>query len=213
LSVVRSDFTVGKISKEDHIMKTRLWFALAVFGMMAAIHGCALNPQNLRIDPPVKVTESAVGNGRIIGLEVSDTRTDKKLGEIGDPNTRMVDVSVEEDPSAAVYERLQEALTKLGFSVVPYSDAMERTLQVEIRNLELKSVKTAFTFETELRAEVGARVGNGPEYYDRQFNVRTRKDGAAPPFEKDSTLLVNTAVSQALEDMLADEQLLELLAK
>ena len=118
-----------------------------------------------------------------------------------------------EDPSAAVYERLQEALTKLGFSVVPYSTSMERTLQVEIRNLELKSVKTPFTFETELRAAVGARVDNGPEYYDRQFNVRTRKDGAAPPFEKDSTLLVNTAVSQALEDMLSDEQLLELLAK
>lgn len=194
-------------------MKTRLWFALAVFGMTAAIHGCALKPQILRIDPLVKVNESAVGNGRIIGLGISDARTDKKLGEIGDPNTTMVDVSVEEDPSAAVYERLQGALARLGFSVVPYSDAMERTLQVEIRSLELKSVKTAFTFETELRAAVGARVANGPEYYDRQFNVRTRRDGAAPPFEKDSTALVNTAVSQALEDMLSDEQLLDLLAK
>ena len=194
-------------------MKTGLWFVMAVFGMAAAIQGCALKPQNLRIDPPVKVNESAVGDGRIIGLGVSDARTDKKLGEIGDPNTRMVDVSVEEDPSAAVYARLQEALAKLGFSVVPYSDALERTLQVEIRNLELKSVKTPFTFETELRAALGARVANGPEYYDRQFNVRTRKDGAAPPFEKDSTMLVNTAVSQALEDMLSDEQLLELLAK
>jgi len=90
---------------------------------------------------------------------------------------------------------------------------METTLQVEIRSLVLKSVKTAFTFETELRAEVGAHAANGPEFYDRQFSVRTRKDGAAPPFEEDSTMLVNTAISQALEDMLSDEQLLELLAK
>ncbi len=194
-------------------MKTKIWFVLAAFGTVAAIHGCALKPQNLRIDPPVKVTEAAIGNGRIIGVGVSDARADKKLGEIGDPNTTMVDVSVEEDPSAAVYERLKEALTKLGFSVVPYSDAMERKLQVEIRSLDLKSVKTAFTFETELRAAVGARVANGLQFYDRQFNVRTRKDGAAPPFEKDSTMLVNTAVSQALEDMLSDEQLLETLAK
>lgn len=194
-------------------MKTRLWFVLALFGMVVAIQGCSLKPQNLRIDPPVKVTESAVGNGRIIGLGISDTRTDKKLGEVGDPNTKMVDVSVEADPSEAVYARLQEAFAKLGFSVVPYSDAMELTLRVEIRSLELKSVKTAFTFETELRAEVGARAANGPDFYDRQFNVRTRKDGAAPPFEKDSAILVNTAVSQALEDMLSDEQLLELLAK
>ncbi len=194
-------------------MKTRLLFVLAVFGMVGAIQGCALKPQNLRIDPMVKVNESAVGNSRIIGLGVTDSRPDRKLGEVGDPNTKMVDVRVDEDPSAAVYERLREALAKLGFSVVPYSDAMERTLRVEIRNLDLTSVKTAFTFETELRAAVGARVANGPEYYDRQYNVRTRKDGAAPPFEKDSTLLVNTAISQALEDMLSDEQLVELLAK
>jgi len=194
-------------------MRKRILFVLTVAGMLAAIQGCALKPQNLRIDPPVKVSESAVGNGRIIGLGVTDARTNMKLGEIGDPNNKMVDVSVNENPSAAVFNQLQQALTKLGFSVFPYSDAMERTLQVELRDLELNSVKTALTFETELRAAVGARVANGPEYYDRQFHVRTRKDGAAPPFEKDSNLLVNTAVSQALEDMLADAQLLELLAK
>ena len=195
------------------MMKARLWYVLTVFGVVAMILGCTLKPQNVRIDPPVKVNDSAVGNGKIIGLGVSDARTDKKLGEVGDPNTKMVDVSVEEDPSAAVYGRLEEALGKLGFSVTPHSDAMERTLQVEMRSLELKSVKTPFTFETELRAALAAHAANGPEYYDRQFNVRTRKDGAAPPFEKDSTMLVNTAISQALEDMLADDQLLELLAK
>jgi uncharacterized lipoprotein YajG len=162
LLVVRSYFNVGKISKEEDIMKKELWFVLAVFGMVAAIEGCALKPQNLRIDPPVKVNESSVGNGRTIGLGVSDIRTDKKLGEVGDPNTKMVDVSVDEDPSTAVYGRLQEALAKLGFSVVPYSDATQRTLRVEIRNLELNSVKTPLTFETELRAAVGARADNGP---------------------------------------------------
>ena len=194
-------------------MKTRFGLIVVAIGMGAAIQGCALKPQNLRIDPPLKVTESSIGDGRMIGLAVADSRADKKLGEVGDPNTKMVDVTVEEDPSTAVYARLEEALAKLGFSVVPYGEAMERTLQVDIRNLQLTSVKTAFTFETELRAEVGARAKNGPDYYDRQFNVRTRKDGAAPPFEKDSSMLVNTAVSQALEDMLSDEQLLDLLAK
>lgn len=194
-------------------MKTRLWFILAALGLAAAVQGCSLKPQNLRLDPPVKVKESDIGSSRIIGLGVSDVRPDKKLGEVGDQDRKMVDVTVEEDPSPAVYARMKEALSRLGFSVVPYGDAMERTLQVEIQVLELRSVKTPFTFETELKAAVSARAANGPEHYDRQFSVRTRKDGAAPPFEKDSTVLVNTAVSQALEDMLADEQLLELLGR
>jgi uncharacterized lipoprotein YajG len=125
----------------------------------------------------------------------------------------MVDVVVEEDPSPFVYERVKNALTRLGFAVVPYDDAQQRTMKVEIRKLELQSEKTPVTFETELRAEVAAHATNVDSRYDRQVNVRTRKDGAVPPYEKDSAALVNTAVSQALEDLLADEALLAMLAK
>jgi uncharacterized lipoprotein YajG len=194
-------------------MKTRLIAILAALGMFAMVQGCALQTQSLRVDPEVKVKSSEIGAGRTIGLGVSDVRTDKKLGEVGDPDREMVDVLVEEDPSPAVYDRVKGGLEQLGFIVVPYSDAMERTLQIEIRTLELQSVKTPFTFETELQAVVGSRAASGNAYHERQFNVRTRKDGAVPPFKKDSTMLVNTAISQALEDMFADEEILTLLAE
>jgi len=97
--------------------------------------------------------------------------------------------------------------------VEPYGEAMERTLDIKIHKLELQSVKQPLTFNTELRAEVAAHAANFTAYYDRQFNVRTRKEGAAPPYEKDSTILVNTALSQALEDLLADDQLISTLAQ
>ena len=194
-------------------MNTSVLLAAAAIVLGISMQGCSLKPQYLRIDPEVKVKEAQVGNGTTIGLRISDDRSEKKLGEVGDPDRKMVDVSVEEDPSAAIYQRVRQALTKMGFSVEPYSNSMDRTLDIKIRKLELQSVKKPLTFDTELRAEVAAHAVNSNEYYDRQFNVRTRKDGAAPPFEKDSTLLVNTAVSQALEDLLADEELLSLLAR
>lgn len=194
-------------------MNTSVLLAAAAIVLGISMQGCSLKPQYLRIDPEVKVKEAQVGNGTTIGLRISDDRSEKKLGEVGDPDRKMVDVSVEEDPSAAIYQRVKQALTKMGFSVEPYSNSMNRTLDIKIRKLELQSVKKPLTFDTELRAEVAAHAVNSNEYYDRQFNVRTRKDGAAPPFEKDSTLLVNTAVSQALEDLLADEELLSLLAR
>jgi uncharacterized lipoprotein YajG len=125
----------------------------------------------------------------------------------------MVDVRVDQDPSPAIYNRVNDALTKLGFQVQPYSDAMVSTLDITVRNLALQSKKTPLTFETELRAEVTAHVANASQFYDRQFSVRTRKDSAAPPYEKESTELVNTAVSQALEDLLSDQDLLAMLAR
>ena len=194
-------------------MNKRILLAATVVALLTSTQGCSLQPQFLRIDPEVKVKEAQIGNGKTVGLRVADSRPDKKLGEVGDPDRKMVEVRVEDDPSPANYERVKQALIRLGFSVQPYSETMDRTLDIKIRNLELQSVKKPLTFDTELRAEVAAHVVNSTEYYDRQFNVRTRKDGAAPPFEKDSTLLVNIAVSQALEDLLADEELLAMLAR
>lgn len=194
-------------------MNAKIWLCASLLAVLP-LQGCSLKPQNLRIDPQqIRVQESKVGEGTTVGLQVTDARPAKKLGEVGDPDNRMVDVSVEEDPSPKIYERVSDALARMGFTVVPFAEGADPALKLEVRKLELKSVKTAFTFETELRAEVGAHAAKGNGYYDRQFNVRTRKDGAAPPFEKDSTALVNTAISQALEDLLADEQLLTTLGR
>jgi len=194
-------------------MNTRIWLIAAAIVLGMGTQGCSLKTQNLRIDPEIKVKETRIGEDKTVGLRISDARADKKLGEVGDPDRKMVDVRVDEDPSPAIYERVKQALTRLGFSVEPYSETMERTLDIKIRTLELQSLKRPLTFETELRATVAAHAANSTGYYDRQFNVRTRKEGAAPPYEKDSTLLVNTALSQALEDLLDDEQLLALLAR
>jgi len=194
-------------------MKHRILLAGGAIAAVLLAQGCTLKQQNLHLDPEIKVRAQNIGDGKTIGLRVMDERPDKKLGEVGAPDRKLVDVRVDEDPPAAIYARVKQSLTELGFAVAPYSDGMERTLDVSVRKLELQSLKKPLTFETELRAEVGAHAVNDSAYYDRQFNVRTRKDEAAPPYQKDSTALVNTALSQALEDLLSDEELLSLLAK
>lgn len=194
-------------------MKTQSLLAGAVIILGFMVQGCTLKPQYLQIDPPVKVKSAQVGSGKTVGLRVSDERASKKLGEVGDPDRKMVDVFVEEDPSPAIYKRVEQALTRMGFKVQPYTESMDSTLAITINNLELQSEKQPLTFDTELRAEVAAHAVNSSSTYDRQFNVRTRRNGAAPPYRKDSAKLVNTALSQALEDLLSDEQLLALLAR
>jgi len=194
-------------------MNTRVLFIGALAVLIFAAPGCTLKTQYLHIDPEVKASEKSMGACNQIGLRVSDERGDKKIGEVGDPNQKMVPVTVEEDFAPAIYERVKQALTTLGFSVEPYSDTMDRTLDIGVRKLELSSVKKPLTFDTELRAEVGAHAVNTTGNYERQFNVRTRMESAAPPYQTESAQLVNTALSQALEDLLSDEQLLSLLAK
>jgi uncharacterized lipoprotein YajG len=195
-------------------MNTRILLTTALVALLTSAPGCSLKPQNLRIAPEVvKAVQAPIGGGKSVGLRVSDSRADKKLGEVGDPDRKMVDVRMDADPSPVIYERLKQAMIGLGFSVEPYNDTMDRTLDIKIVNLQLKSIKKPLTFETVLRAQVGARAVNSNAHYDRQFNVKTRKDGVAPSYEKESTMLVNTAMTQVLEDLLADEELFALLAR
>jgi uncharacterized lipoprotein len=175
---------------------------------------CALTPQQLHLEPSVTVKPKPVADGTMVAVAVEDTRTATKLGEVGDPNTQMVEVSLTEDFKPQLFEEVRDALTEMGFNVVPAGgEESDRTLQIDVRRLELTSVKQPFVFDTELRAELGAVATNGGDTYDRLYYVRTRKETAGPPYLKDSNALINTAVSQALEDLLSDERLLELLAR
>ncbi len=178
-----------------------------------AFSGCALTPQNLRLDPTISMQPQPVASGTIVGLAISDNRSTQKLGEVGDPNTKMVEVSLTEDFRPRLYSEVARLLMALGFSVVPYGDNLERAITIDVRRLELSSIKQPFVFDTELRAELGAVARSGGDSYDRVYYVRTRKETAGPPFLKDSNALVNTAVSQALEDILSDQSLFELLKR
>ena len=144
-------------------MKTITRLGLPVLMLLALSQGCTLKPQYLHLDPAIDVTGEAVTADTLIGLSVIDARPTKKLGEVGDPNKEMLDVTLDEDFSALVGARLTEALEKRGFSVVPESGAMTRSLAVQINSLVLNSVKRPLDFETELKAEVPAVAHNSNE--------------------------------------------------
>ncbi|HZP93983.1 MAG TPA: YajG family lipoprotein [Burkholderiales bacterium] len=187
---------------------------MTIAGFIALTQGCSLKPQYLHLDPAVNAaTANAPAGSGTIALSVEDSRSTTKLGEVGDPDRKMVDVSLEEDFRPVLYAKIADALTQRGFKVVPAGEDADRTLIVNVRRLELSSRKQPLTFDTELRAEVSAESRHGEDSYDKLFYVRTHKETAGPPYLKDSNALVNSAVSQSLEDLLSDEKLLEFLAR
>jgi uncharacterized lipoprotein YajG len=197
----------------ENLMIQQIKWLWAAIGVFAIIQGCALHPENIRIDPTIDLPHSLMGSARTIGVAVSDAREVKKLGEVGDPNREMYDISVNEDPSPAIYSRVSNALAKLGYKVVPYTEGMEPSLKIDVETLKLDSDKRAFDFLTTLHAEVAAHARNGKEFLDKKYTVNQSMNTAGPAYITDTTRLVNAAVSAALQDMLADQQLLDTLNK
>jgi len=194
-------------------MKHEIRWLFAAAGLAVALQGCALHNQDIRIDPAIDVPKSMTGSDKTIGLAVSDERESKKLGEVGDPNRQMFDIAVNEDPSAAIRTRVADALSKLGYKVVPYEEGVEPSLKIVLQTLRLNSDKRAFDFLTKLHAEVTAHARSGTESFDKTFTVDQSMNTAGPAYKRDTTRLVNSAVSMALSDLLSDQQLLDTLNK
>lgn len=188
------------------------WLSVA-FGIFAVIQGCSLRPENIRVDPTIDLPQSLVGSAKTIGVAVSDARAAKKLGEVGDPNREMYAISVNSDPSPVIYLRVSTALAKLGYKVVPYTEGMEPSLKIDVATLTLDSDKRAFDFLTTLHAEVAAHTRNRGESLDEKYTASQTMNTAGPAYTADTTRLVNAAVSRALQDILADQKLLDTLNK
>lgn len=194
-------------------MTNAIKWLCAALGVAAILQGCALHNQDIRIDPNIDMPKSMTGSDKTIGLAVSDARETKKLGEVGDPNRQMFDIAVNEDPSPAIRTRVAAALGKLGYKVEPYQEGMEPSLKIEVQTLKLNSDKRALDFLTTLHAEVTAHAHSGTESFDKTFTVDQSMNTAGPAYKRDTTRLVNGAVSMALTDLLSDQQLLDTLNK
>ena len=194
-------------------MNQKLGLLLALLAIAAVTQGCNVEPHNVRLAPSVKVQPSELGQNKLVGLEVVDSRADKKLGVVGDPQGKFVYLTLANEPPPTIYKQVADGLEKLGFTVQPATGSEERSLKVDVTELSYESVKKPMTFDTVAKVSLAATARTEAQTYERAYNVKQEKAGGSPPSNEDDTRIVNSLVSMALEDMLTDKQLLALLAK
>jgi uncharacterized lipoprotein YajG len=191
-----------------------LRLVLPVLGLTIALfQGCSLRPQNIKLDPPVDVAPSSVGQGKIVWVQVRDTRVRKTLGNVGDPDGKFTQVSVDDDFSLTVYQRLSAAMRKIGFVASPTPGPDDRKLVIEVRELKFQSLKQTLTFSTEVSVSLIAMATHGSDHYDRVYNAGEQKTSPLMPDERERAEAVNRVVGVALDDMLNDPKLVGLLAQ
>ncbi|HTS51955.1 MAG TPA: YajG family lipoprotein [Burkholderiales bacterium] len=185
---------------------------LLLLGLGVAVQGCNLKSETVRFAPELHVKQADIGQGKAIGLEVADVRADKKVGIVGDPNIKSITVSAEDASPSAVYAQTAEALTKLGFKVEPASDAAERSLRVEVRELQYESLKRPFTYDAKAEVLVGAIAKNGDARYERTYQTEETGTYGSPPGQSAISKTINSLLSTAIDDVLADKHLMGILA-
>ena len=194
-------------------MNDRFRSLLALLTVAAFAQGCNVAPHNIRLEPSVQVHPSELGQGKVVGLEVVDSRADKKLGMVGDPQGKFIYLSLANESPEVIYKQIAQNLEKLGFSVQPLTESAERSLKVDVSDLTYESIKKPVTFDTLAKVSLEATARNGGDTYERAYNVKQEKSAGSPPSKSDESSAVNGLVSMALDDMLTDKHLLAILAK
>lgn len=186
----------------------------SVLGLALALSlGCTTKPQNIRLDPPVQVARSTVGQGKTVWLQVKDARPRKTLGVVGDLEAKYAHVSIEDDPSSALYQRLSAGLLAMGFAVQPTGTADQRALNVEVREIDYESLRKGLAYDTQAKVVVSAVGENEGERYERLYSAGETKSAAFLPSASDNSRTVNALVSTTLQDMLSDDKLIGVLAR
>jgi uncharacterized lipoprotein YajG len=191
------------------------WKWSILIGVSAAfIAGCGLKPQLVHLSPPVNVKAGATDRGsRPVGVAAFDVRADQKLGIITDAHGKKVDVATTGDTAAALYDVVTQGLDRNAFKTKPMGSDDPVTLRVELKELSFNALKQALDFDITLKVDVSAKARNGVDSYERTYTVKQQKPAAGPPPIEETTRMVNDALGQALSDLLADEELANLLTR
>jgi uncharacterized lipoprotein len=199
--------------EESRSMPAQRLFLPLFAAAAITLSGCAVQPQNIALDPPLQVAQSQAGQGKVVQLAVRDARPRKTLGMVGDLEGKYAPVSIDNDFSSTVYQRISAALQRQGFKVQPTPSNDDRRLDVEVREVEYQSLKEGLTYKTEGKAAIAAIARSGDSRYERIYRAGETRTSPTVPSAEQNTKAVNNVVAMTLEDMLNDDKMTAVLVR
>jgi len=195
-------------------LDSSLRFSGFALGLAVALSlGCTSKPQNIRLDPQVQAARSNAGQGKALWLQIKDARLRKTLGIVGDLEGKYAHVSIEDDFSSTLYQSVSAGLREMGFAVQPTPAADQRSLMVEVREIDYESLRKGLAYDTQAKVAVAAVAQNEGDRYERLYSAGETRSAAFLPSAQDNARAVNGLVSGTLRDMLSDEKLIAVLAQ
>ena len=171
------------------------------------LSACALSPQVVQVNPvlePAQISSAPAS----LALEVGDTRANDVVGYRGGVYAT-ASISTATDMPDAVRTALVTALSARGFRVVEPGQPGDISLKVEIAELSYTVRQDNVKRVIETSATVRAKSESGTITRTGEYRDRRSKDVLKPPGEAENAALINKVLSGALQQLVADPDLLK----
>lgn len=175
---------------------------------------CAYNKQTVAIKPVLQPGEPVIlAADKSVALKVVDGRTTPDFGRrVGAYGAGEL-ISTQGDAAGAIREKIAGGLQRCGFAVEGSSGQASRSMHVEIRAIEYNAGIGMWTVSTKTAAALKVTCRNNEKTYENLYRAETEKRGMSTAFAETNEILINRVVSEALDKILQDKELLTFLSR
>ncbi|MDR9413604.1 MAG: YajG family lipoprotein [Spiribacter sp.] len=189
---------------------TRFARLLLIAGLALALAACSQTNQTLRLSPNPPETGPRIGDGASVGFQVLDTRNDRDLGVLENPDGSIVQLVAEQDVAYAVQLAAAQALRGYDFDPGVWDAGRAPRLEIRITALEHEVIAgVPYELETEIALQATAWVQG--DRYTTRARATASDQRALPPRASANTEAIEKAITRALTQLL-DAPLAEFLA-
>ena len=174
---------------------------------------CALTPLSVTLRPKVEVAATSFGQGRTVGVTVVDERPRSIVGYRG-VGTMGATITTAGDPPSAVRAALADGLRRHGFTPVVGQVPEGRELRAEIRGLDYTISQAIFGGTRRAESTIkGICVMGSTRPYEGTYRGEHEESLHIAQTDAAIEADLNRVLSQAIQRLLQDAQLIQCLAR
>lgn len=177
------------------------------------LSGCTFIDQKVKISPHLNIGTADIGKGKKVALDVLDEREDSLIGKRGTGMVRGAKIATDQDVVELFNTAVAEGLQRYGFSVVGRSEDVPTKLKVEIRSLNYDVTMGFWTGGNMGKASLKVVATVNDKIYEKMYRGEKEIRTAFVASQETNSKIINAAVSEVLESMFNDKQLLEFLSQ
>ena len=173
--------------------------------------GCAWTEQHVNLKPTVTIGGGNVGQGGQVGIEVEDERPSNSLG------TKMPagggQITPVQEPADVVRAALVDGLGRLGFKPLGERSKVPVTLKAELRAIDYKIAQGFWAGGLTVDVAIkGICVIEAQQRYEKLYRGHHEESVQVAQSQGENEEYINDALSQAINQILSDRDLLLCLA-
>lgn len=195
-----------------HRVKTNLTVVFISI-VMCFLFGCAFSPQKVMLEPTLKLSETNIGKGAQVSLDVVDERDDTSIGHRGTVYGKAAKISSNQDITQVFSDAITKGLKRNGFFPVNSSDNSARQLKVQIRLIRYETSTGFWTGGVHTKAAIKVIASNNNKTYENLYRVENEKRVLFVPDGKENNRLINDIVSEVINELFNDQKLMSFLTE